>query len=88
MKEIKHAPVHSILIHNSNIIISFFFISGVVRNVVPFGCFVDCGVGDNGLIHTSNMGNAKLKLGDRVAVTLISTPRPKKIQLKLEKILD
>lgn len=56
--------------------------------MVPFGCFVDCGVGDNGLIHTSNMANANLKLGDRVAVTVISTPRPKKIQLKLDRILD
>ncbi|KAH9637914.1 hypothetical protein HF086_013400 [Spodoptera exigua] len=61
----------------------------VVRNVVPFGCFVDCGVGDNGLIHRSNLGGHQTpKLGDRVAVTVIASPKPKKIQLRLDKILD
>lgn len=64
-------------------------VSGVVRNVVPFGCFVDCGVGDNGLIHRSNLaGNQTPKLGDRVAVTVIASPKPRKLQLRLERILD
>ncbi|CAH0721794.1 unnamed protein product, partial [Brenthis ino] len=81
-------PVYSMTVQATSQLEKGMSLTGVVRNVVPFGCFVDCGVGDDGLIHTSNMGNALLKLGDRVAVTLISTPRPKKIQLKLEKILD
>ncbi|XP_052737577.1 S1 RNA-binding domain-containing protein 1 isoform X3 [Bicyclus anynana] len=81
-------PVYSMTVQNSEQLEKGMSLTGVVRNVVPFGCFVDCGVGDNGLIHTKNLGNANLKLGDRVAVTVISTPRPKKLQLKLDKILD
>lgn len=81
-------PVYSMTVQDKSQLEKGMSLTGVVRNVVPFGCFVDCGVGDNGLIHTSNMRNAQLKLGDRVAVTLISTPQPKKIQLKLDKILD
>lgn len=63
--------------------------TGVVRNVVPFGCFVDCGIGENGLIHRSNLsGNQTPKLGDRVSVTVIPSVKANKVQLKLEKILD
>lgn len=69
--------------------LDFINVSGVVRNVVPFGCFVDCGVGDNGLIHRSNLGgNQTPKLGDRVAVTVIGEPKPKKLQLRLDAIID
>ncbi|CAH2241255.1 jg3316 [Pararge aegeria aegeria] len=81
-------PVYSMTVQASEQLEKGMSLTGVVRNVVPFGCFVDCGVGDNGLIHTSNLGNTNLKLGDRVAVTVISTPRPKKLQLKLDKLLD
>ncbi|CAG9585265.1 unnamed protein product [Danaus chrysippus] len=81
-------PVYSMVVQASDQLKKGMSLTGVVRNVVPFGCFVDCGVGDNGLIHTSNMANANLKLGDRVAVTVISTPKPKKIQLKLDRILE
>jgi uncharacterized protein len=31
-------------------------LDGVVRNVVPFGAFVDVGVGDSGLVHRSTLG--------------------------------
>ncbi|CAH2086281.1 unnamed protein product [Euphydryas editha] len=81
-------PVYSVSVQGTEQLKTGMSVTGVVRNVVPFGCFVDCGVGDNGLIHTSNMGNANLKLGDRVAVTVISTPKPKRLQLKLDSILD
>ncbi|XP_050345646.1 uncharacterized protein YdcI-like [Nymphalis io] len=81
-------PVYSVSVQAPDQLKKGTSLTGVVRNVVPFGCFVDCGVGDNGLIHTSKMGNATLKLGDRVAVTVISTPKPKKLQLKLDNILD
>ena len=30
-------------------------ISGVVANVVPFGAFVDIGVGTSGLVHSSKV---------------------------------
>ncbi|XP_046964979.1 S1 RNA-binding domain-containing protein 1 isoform X2 [Vanessa cardui] len=81
-------PVYSLSVQAPDQLKKGTSLTGVVRNVVPFGCFVDCGVGDNGLIHTSKMGNATLKLGDRVAVTVIATPKPKKLQLKLDNILD
>ncbi|XP_013180706.1 PREDICTED: S1 RNA-binding domain-containing protein 1 [Papilio xuthus] len=82
-------PVYSVTIQTTEQIANGTTLTGVVRNVVPFGCFVDCGVGDNGLIHRSNLGgNQTPKLGDRVSVTVIGTPKPKKLQLKLDKILN
>nr|XP_021185041.2 S1 RNA-binding domain-containing protein 1 [Helicoverpa armigera] len=82
-------PVYSVAVLNAEQLKEGTSLTGVVRNVVPFGCFVDCGVGDNGLIHRSNLGgNQTPKLGDRVAVTVISSPKPKKIQLRLDRILD
>ncbi|CAG4911460.1 unnamed protein product [Colias eurytheme] len=82
-------PVYSLSVQTSEQLVAGTSLTGVVRNVVPFGCFVDCGVGDNGLIHRSNLGgNQTPKLGDRVAVTVINTPKPKKLQLRLDKILD
>lgn len=41
-------------------------VSGVVMNITDFGAFIDLGVGKNGLIHSSAMRNAKLKVSDRV----------------------
>ncbi|CAH0701692.1 unnamed protein product [Spodoptera exigua] len=82
-------PVYSVAVQNVDQLKEGTSLTGVVRNVVPFGCFVDCGVGDNGLIHRSNLGGHQTpKLGDRVAVTVIASPKPKKIQLRLDKILD
>ncbi|CAK1581749.1 unnamed protein product [Parnassius mnemosyne] len=82
-------PVYSVSVQTSEQLTAGTTLTGVVRNVVPFGCFVDCGVGDNGLIHKSNLGgNQTPKLGDRVSVTVISTPKPKRLQLKLDKILN
>ncbi|CAG4988866.1 unnamed protein product [Parnassius apollo] len=82
-------PVYSVSVQTSEQLAAGTTLTGVVRNVVPFGCFVDCGVGDNGLIHRSNLGgNQTPKLGDRVSVTVLSTPKPKRLQLKLDKILN
>lgn len=82
-------PVYSVAVQNVDQLKEGTSLTGVVRNVVPFGCFVDCGVGDNGLIHRSNLGGHQTpKLGDRVAVTIIESPKPKKIQLRLDKILN
>lgn len=41
-------------------------VSGVVMNITDFGAFIDLGVGKNGLIHSSAMRNASLKVSDRV----------------------
>lgn len=82
-------PVYSLSVQATDQVREGMTLTGVVRNVVPFGCFVDCGVGDNGLIHRSKLGaNQTPKLGDRVAVVVLASPKPKKLQLRLEKILD
>ncbi|CAH0748364.1 unnamed protein product [Diatraea saccharalis] len=82
-------PVYSLAIQAKDQIKEGMTLTGVVRNVVPFGCFVDCGVGDNGLIHRKNLGcNATPKLGDRVSVKVIPSMKANKLQFKLEKILD
>ena len=36
-------------------------LQGTVRNVVDFGAFVDCGVKEDGLIHTSRMSKKFIK---------------------------
>ena len=53
-------------------------LDGIVRNVVDFGCFVDCGVKYDGLVHISKMSNKKVNhpseivsVGDNVHVYVI-----------------
>ena len=53
-------------------------LTGTVRNVVDFGCFVDCGVKYDGLVHLSKMSNKYIKhpselvsVGDQVTVYVI-----------------
>ena len=47
-------------------------LTGKITNVTHFGAFVDIGVGQNGLIHTSKMKNSKVDLGDKVSVKVVS----------------
>ncbi len=54
-------------------------LSGVVRNVVDFGAFVDIGVKQDGLVHVSKMADRYVKnpfevvsVGDVVKVEVIS----------------
>lgn len=47
-------------------------VSGVVTNITDFGAFVDIGVERNGLIHSSALKNAKLKVSDRVECKVLS----------------
>ncbi|KAL4714572.1 hypothetical protein ACJJTC_006618 [Scirpophaga incertulas] len=82
-------PVYSLAVQSKDQIQEGMTLTGVVRNVVPFGCFVDCGIGENGLIHRSKLGaNLTPKLGDRVSVTIIPSMKANKVQLKLESILN
>lgn len=46
-------------------------LSGRINNVTHFGCFVDVGVGCNGLIHSSKMRGLSLQVGDRVEVQVL-----------------
>ena len=69
-------------------------LTGKVTNVTHFGAFVDVGVGQNGLIHTSKMkpvnmnGKSVLELGDKVEVKVINLEKSKnRIGLELLKIL-
>ena len=64
-------------------------LSGRVTNTTSFGAFVDCGVGRDGLVHNSNMGQFKGKvgLGDLVEVTVKGVDTAKQhIQLVLTHI--
>ncbi|KAG8186310.1 hypothetical protein JTE90_007331 [Oedothorax gibbosus] len=61
-------------------------LTGRVNNTTAFGAFVDCGVGTNGLIHSSKMKGRKLNVGDRVKVKVLEINGAKK-RLGLELIL-
>ena len=45
---------------------------GIVTNVTAFGAFVDIGIHENGLIHVSQMHGAKLKLHQKVKVSVLN----------------
>ena len=62
--------------------------NGHVRNVTSFGAFVDIGVGDDGLIHTSKMRMRKLELGNIVKVMILNIEMGRKrIGLDLLEVL-
>jgi uncharacterized protein len=62
--------------------------SGRVQNVTHFGSFVDIGVGTNGLIPQSRLRSARLQLGDRIEVKVISVDINRcRISLDLIRIL-
>lgn len=52
-------------------------VSGVVMNITDFGAFIDLGVGKNGLIHSSAMRNAQLKVSDRVECQVLQVDASK-----------
>ncbi|MBU2997762.1 RNA-binding transcriptional accessory protein [Cellulophaga baltica] len=66
---------------------------GIVNNITNFGCFVDIGIKESGLIHVSNLSdsfvkdvNAHVTLQQQIIVKVISIDvARKRIQLKLHK---
>lgn len=64
---------------------------GIVNNITNFGCFVDIGIKESGLVHVSNLSdtfvkdvNAHVHLHQHVIVKVLSVDIPRKrIQLKL-----
>lgn len=66
---------------------------GIVNNITNFGCFVDIGIKESGLIHVSNLSdsfvkdvNAHVSLQQQIIVNVLSVDIPRKrIQLKLHK---
>ncbi|GFG40507.1 hypothetical protein Cfor_06519 [Coptotermes formosanus] len=63
-------------------------LTGRVQNVTHFGTFVDVGVGNDGLIPQSRLRSARLQLGDRIEVKVISVDISRcRISLDLIRIL-
>jgi len=66
---------------------------GIVNNITNFGCFVDIGIKESGLIHVSNLSdsfvsdvNAHVSLHQQIIVKVLEIDIPRKrIQLKLHK---
>jgi len=66
---------------------------GIVNNITNFGCFVDVGIKESGLIHVSNLSDSFVKdvnehvsLHQHVIVKVLEVDEPRKrIQLKLHK---
>lgn len=59
---------------------------GIVTNITAFGAFVDIGIHENGLIHVSQMRGAKLKLHQKVTVSVIDVDLERsRISLRLIK---
>lgn len=57
---------------------------GIVTNVTDFGAFVDIGIHENGLIHVSQMRHRKVKLHQRVKVSVLGVDLDRKrISLRL-----
>lgn len=66
---------------------------GIVNNITNFGCFVDVGIKESGLIHVSNLSdsfvsdvNEHVSLHQQIIVKVLEIDIPRKrIQLKLHK---
>jgi len=66
---------------------------GIVNNITNFGCFVDIGIKESGLIHVSNLSDTFVKdvsehvnLHQQIIVKVLEVDIPRKrIQLKLQK---
>ena len=57
---------------------------GIVTNVTAFGAFVDIGIHENGLIHISKMRGRKMKLHEKVNVSVLDVDLDRKrISLRL-----
>ncbi len=66
---------------------------GIVNNITNFGCFVDIGIKESGLIHVSNLSdgfvkdvNKHVSLQEQIVVKVLQVDIPRKrIQLKLQR---
>ncbi|XP_076062229.1 S1 RNA-binding domain-containing protein 1 isoform X3 [Oratosquilla oratoria] len=63
-------------------------LTGNVRNVTHFGAFVDVGIGQDGLVHSSKMRGMRLELGNTVEVSVISIDKQRqRVGLMLENLV-
>ncbi len=68
---------------------------GIINNITNFGCFVDIGIKENGLIHVSNLSDTFVKdvneivnLHQQVIVKVLEVDKVRKrIQLSLHRKL-
>ncbi len=66
-------------------------VPGIINNITNFGCFVDIGIKQSGLVHISNLSNefvsdvnAVVKLHQHVTVKVIDVDlERKRIQLSM-----
>jgi uncharacterized protein len=69
-------------------------LDGVVRNVIDFGAFVDIGVHQDGLVHSSQLSDRYVKhpsevvrLGDNVKVKVLEVDvKKKRISLSMKDV--
>jgi uncharacterized protein len=69
-------------------------LDGIVTNITAFGCFVDIGVKENGLVHISEIANEfvknpadKVRLHQPVKVKVLEVDRSRKrIQLSMKDV--
>lgn len=73
-----HVPLFKKGLVDINELKTDMILSGRVNNVTHFGCFVDIGVGYNGLIHSSKMNKLQLQIGDRVEVKVLNIETQRK----------
>nr|XP_040581611.1 S1 RNA-binding domain-containing protein 1-like [Lepeophtheirus salmonis] len=68
-----------------DLVVNKSILQGKVVNVTHFGAFIDCGVGIDGLLHTSKMCGQKIELGQRLSVRVISLDiSSRRMSLKFE----
>ncbi|PKP27394.1 MAG: RNA-binding transcriptional accessory protein, partial [Bacteroidetes bacterium HGW-Bacteroidetes-19] len=81
-------------INSINDLVLGMVVPGIVTNITNFGCFVDIGVHQDGLVHVSQIANKYItnpnevvKLGQKVLVkvTEIDIPR-KRISLSMKEV--
>ena len=69
---------------------------GVVRNITDFGCFVDIGLKNDGLVHKSQMADyyvtdpfAVVKVGEQVTVRVVGVDLERgRVSLSMKKEAD
>lgn len=73
-----HTPLFKKGLVDINELKTGIILTGRINNVTHFGCFVDIGVGCNGLIHSSKMNRLNLQIGDRVEVKVLNIETERK----------
>lgn len=76
--EVSQEPLFRQSITSINDLKVYTKVTGRVKNVTHFGCFVDIGVGRDALLHQSKMKGLTLNLGDKIEAVVESVDVSKK----------